>query len=90
MTVSGLKVLQKEEASRGFFLLIEGGRIDHVSVTLLCLGLKRTKLVPRCYSVAIYCWYQFQANHVSAAARALAETLALERVVQVRRRKSNS
>ena len=33
MTVSGLKLLQKEEeASRGFFLLIEGARIDHVSI----------------------------------------------------------
>ena len=42
--MSGLKVLQKEESkegeeesNRGFFLLIEGGRIDHVSVSLLCL-----------------------------------------------------
>ena len=33
MTVSALKLLQNgDDASRGFFLLIEGGRIDHVSL----------------------------------------------------------
>jgi len=51
MTVGGLKLLQRENAAKGFLLLIEGGRIDH-------------------------------ANHDSTAARALSETLAMERAVQ--------
>ena len=47
MTVGGLKLLQRENAAKGFLLLIEGGRIDHVS----CCASKKGKM-----------WFLFQVN----------------------------
>ena len=72
--MSGLKVLQKEEASLGFFLLIEGGRIDHVSVSLFCLQLKEQNLSNHLFLIYESFGYSLweymellQANHDSAS-----------------------